>query len=76
MSKADGKRHWEIFRGVTSDDAVTWTWTAVTKDSTVDNLRPVVPIWKDKRYALLWLRGTLRTYTDYDLAVVGFIAKR
>jgi len=76
VSKADGKRHWEIFRGVTNDDAVTWKWAAVTKDSAVDNLRPVVPIWKDKRYALLWLCGTLRTYTDYDLAVVGFIAKR
>ena len=76
VSKADGKRHWEIFRGVTKSDGATWTWTAVTKDSTADNIRPVVPIWKSKRYALLWLRGTLRTYTDYDLAVVGFIAKR
>jgi hypothetical protein len=51
-------------------------WTAVTKDSTADNIRPIVPIWKNKRYALLWLRGAYRTYTDYDLAVVGFIAKR
>jgi hypothetical protein len=76
ISAADGKRHWEIFRGVTKSDGATWLWTAVTKDSTADNIRPVVPIWKSKRYALLWLRGTYRTYTDYDLAVVGFIAKR
>ncbi len=76
VSSADGKRHWEIFRGVTSSGGATWKWTAVTKDSTADNLRPVVPVWKNKRYALLWLRGTLRTYTDYDLAVVGFITKR
>ncbi len=76
VSKTDGKRHWEIFRGVSKSEGATWTWTAVTKDSTADNIRPVVPIWKSKRYALLWLRGTLRTYTDYDLAVVGFIAKR
>ena len=76
ISAADGKRHWEIFRGVTRSDGATWTWTAVTKNSTADNIRPVVPIWKNKRYALLWLRGTYRTYTDYDLAVVGFIAKR
>lgn len=76
VSKADGKRHWEIFRGVTRNDGAAWKWTAVTKNSTADNIRPVVPIWKNKRYALLWLRGTLRTYTDYDLSVVGFIAKR
>jgi len=76
VSAADGKRHWEIFRGETRSDGATWTWTAVTKDSTADNIRPVVPIWKNKRYALLWLRGAYRTYTDYDLAVVGFIAKR
>ncbi|HWQ55182.1 MAG TPA: BNR-4 repeat-containing protein [Bryobacteraceae bacterium] len=76
VSKVDGKRHWEIFRGVTTSDGVTWKWTPVTRDSTADNIRPVVPVWKDKRYALLWLRGTLRTYTDYDLAVVGFIERR
>jgi len=76
ISAADGKRHWEIFRGVTRSEGATWMWTAVTKDSNADNIRPIVPIWKSKRYALLWLRGTYRTYTDYDLAVVGFTAKR
>ncbi len=76
ISASDGKRHWEIFRGVTRSDGATWTGTAITKDSTEDNIRPVVPIWKSKQYALLWLRGTYRSYTDYDLAVVGFVSKR
>ena len=60
ISAADGKRHHEIFRGETKDDGATWTWTPITANSTVDNLRPLVPIWKDKRTALVWMRGTYR----------------
>jgi hypothetical protein len=75
ISAADGKRHWEIFRG-TRGAAGRWTWTAITRDSTEDNLRPLVPIWPGSRYALLWLRGTMRSYTDYRFEVVGMIAKR
>jgi hypothetical protein len=75
VSKADGQRHWEIFRGVTRDGAK-WTWTAVTKDSAKDNIRPIVPIWKSRERAVLWLRGQMRTYTDYEFNVVGLIGKR
>ena len=60
ISAADGKRHHELFRGETKDDGVTWTWTSITANSTMDNLRPLVPIWKDKRTALVWMRGTYR----------------
>ena len=45
----------------------------MTLNSTVDNLRPVVPKWDTGNTALLWLRGTLRSYTDYDLEVVGLV---
>jgi len=72
-SGADGERHREIFRGTTADGGSTWTWTAVTKDSTADNLRPIVTKGEKGRSALLWLRGRLRAYTDYDLEVVGII---
>lgn len=73
VSSADGKRHWEIFRGESRDDGAVWNWTAVTKNSAADNLRPIIPIAPKGRAssALLWLRGTFRTYTDYDLDVVG-----
>jgi hypothetical protein len=70
MSEADGKRHYEIYRGHTPDGGATWHWTAVTEHSEVDNLRPIVPEWDSGRTALLWLRGTYRTYTDYDLEVM------
>ncbi len=75
ISAADGARHREIFRGVTSDLGATWTWTAITRDSDADNLRPIVPIRESGKTALLWLRGTLRSYTDYDLDVVGLIER-
>ena len=73
VSAADGKRHYEIFRGRTRDSGKTWTWTAVTRDSTADNLRPVVPKWNRRRTALLWLRGRYMQYTRYELEVVGRI---
>jgi hypothetical protein len=75
VSRADGRRHWEIFAGVTRNQGATWSWTPVTADSTADNLRPIVPAWPDG-LILLWLRGTLSTYTDYDLDVVGIVGYR
>jgi len=30
MSAADGRRHWEMFRGNTTDAGDTWQWTPVT----------------------------------------------
>lgn len=63
--------HYEIYKGTTASLGATWSWTAVTEDSSVDNLRPIVPEWDDERQALLWLRGSYTTYTDYHLAVVG-----
>ncbi|MCU0246585.1 MAG: BNR repeat-containing protein [Bryobacter sp.] len=75
VSAADGKRHWEIHRGVTKDGKQ-WQWTAVTKDSKQDQLRPIIPIWPGNQRAVLWLRGVMRSYTDYDFEVVGQIEKR
>jgi hypothetical protein len=57
VSRADGQRHREIFRGATRDSGATWTWEPITTNSTVDNLRPIVPKWKDQRTALVWMRG-------------------
>ncbi len=73
ISAADGKRHYQIYRGTTSDGGKTWNWEAITRDSTVDNLRPIVPIWTRGHTALLWLSGDFRTFTDYNLDVVGLI---
>ncbi len=73
LSAKDGMRHWEILRGETRDAGRTWRWQAVTRDSTADNLRPIVPRTKGRDELLLWLRGRYRSYTDYDLEVVGLL---
>lgn len=75
-SASDGKQHFEIFKGTTADAGASWLWEPMTANSAVDNLRPLVPAWPGDRVALLWLRGTFRAYTNYDLAVVGIITKR
>ncbi len=73
LSAADGKRHHEIFLGKTRDGGKSFAWTAVTRDSTADNLRPIAPRWQEGRCALLWLRGDYRSYTDYDTEAVGLV---
>jgi hypothetical protein len=69
----DGKK--EIWKGVTCDDGATFTWEAVTANSTEDNLRPIVPKWNVENTALLWLQGTYTSAQEYDQRVVGIINK-
>jgi hypothetical protein len=73
ISSIDGKRHYEIFEGRTSDNGTTWSWRALTANSEVNNIRPIVPNWKSAHTLLLWLRGTYTNYTNYDLNIVGTI---
>ena len=73
VSEADGRRHWEIFRGE-SKRRPQWRWQALTRDSTLDNIRPVVPRASGAPI-VLWLRGSYRSYTDYDLELVGLLPR-
>lgn len=70
ISAADGKRHYEIFRGTTTDKGVTWRWEFITRNSTQDNIRPIIPQW-DGGTILLWMRGRYTTYVDYNMQIVG-----
>jgi hypothetical protein len=76
VSAADGQRHYEVFGGTTTDEGRSWRWQPVTRDSTLDNLRPIVPRTEKSDELLLWLRGRYRSYTDYDLEVVGLLPPR
>lgn len=59
VSKSDGKRHHELFEGRSDDRGKTWKWTALTRDSEDDNLRPLIPRWDDPdRLAVVWMRGS------------------
>jgi hypothetical protein len=66
-------QHFEIFRGVTPDGGATWRWTPITRDSTMDNLRPIVPIGDGRHTVLLWMRGKYTTYTNWNTAIVGMV---
>ena len=74
VSAADGRRHHELFGGVTTDGGASWAWTPITTDSVVDNVRPVIPVWDADHVALVWLRDRYTTYDDYDLDVVAVVA--
>ena len=74
ISRADKLRHRELYRGTTRDDGKSWKWEALTANSTVDNLRPIVPKWQDPRTALVWLRGNYRNNRgEWNTAVVACI---
>ncbi len=71
VSSADSQRHYEIFRGTTTDMGENWTWAPITRNSIQDNIRPIVPIWDGPYTILLWTRGKLTTFTNFNLAIVG-----
>lgn len=74
ISNTDGLRHHELFRGLTEDDGATWDFEPITRDSTADNLRPLVPRWDDERTALVWMRGKYSSNQgQWTTAVVGLI---
>jgi hypothetical protein len=72
MAVPSGKH--EIFMGVTCDDGATFKWTALTENSTVDNLRPIVPKWDSTHTLLLWMKGTYDTAQKMTMTIVGTTA--
>jgi hypothetical protein len=76
VSSVDGRRHWEMYRGTTSDAGVSWRWTALTRNSTNDQLRPVIPVWPNGPRVTLWTRGKLKSYSDYHLDIVAIVEPR
>ncbi|HEY4572221.1 MAG TPA: BNR-4 repeat-containing protein [Kribbella sp.] len=62
--------HHEIFHARSTDAGTTWSWTPVTKDSTGDNLRPIVAPGDPSRIPLLWFRGTMTASQHYNCEVV------
>jgi hypothetical protein len=72
ISQADGQRHYEIFRGATPDGGATWQWDPITANSKSDNIRPTVPRWPHGT-AILWLRGSYRSFRDYRTELVAIV---
>jgi hypothetical protein len=63
----------EIWKGVTCDGGASFDWVPVTANSTMDNLRPIVPKWDGSHRALLWMRGTYTSAQSFNTAIVGLI---
>jgi BNR repeat-containing family member len=61
---------YEIYKGQTSDRGDTWTWQPITSNSTEDNLRPIVPANHPGQTFVLWMKGSYKTYTKYNTAIV------
>jgi hypothetical protein len=64
----------EIFMGVTCDDGATFKWAPITENSTVDQLRPIVPKWDSTHTLLLWMQGTYNTAQKMTMKIVGTTA--
>ncbi|HEX5220613.1 MAG TPA: BNR-4 repeat-containing protein [Verrucomicrobiae bacterium] len=62
---------YELWRGVTADGGLTFSWSQVTTNSTADNLRPYVPRRNGGERCVIWFRGNYTTYTSYRCSVVG-----
>jgi hypothetical protein len=60
---------------VTSDGGATWTWTPITENSTVHNLRPIVPDAHGGDTTVLWFRGTYTSAQSIDAGVVGIVER-
>jgi len=73
-SKSLGIR--EIWKGVTANNGVSWSWTPITQNSVRDNFRPIVPQWDNNNMALLWCRGTYSSAQNFDAAVVGIMDRK
>ena len=63
--------HYEIYKGVTTDRGLTFNWTAITTNSTVDNCRPYVPRRFGGEPCVLWWRGIYNSYTSFYTSIVG-----
>lgn len=64
-------QRFELWRGVTADGGLTFTWSQITSNSTVDNLRPYIPRRNGGERCVLWFRGNYATYTSYSCSIVG-----
>jgi hypothetical protein len=62
--------HYEIYRGRTVDEGGSWEWEAITGNSHVDNLRPIVAPGNPSVHAVCWFRGTMRSSQAYETEVV------
>jgi autotransporter-associated beta strand protein len=63
--------NYQIWKGVTADGGLTFSWQPITGNSTVDNLRPYIPRRFGGEPCVLWFLGTYTSYTSFSTEIVG-----
>jgi hypothetical protein len=66
---------YEIYKGITADGGASWNWTAITENSVIDNLRPIVPDSHGGDTTVIWFRGRYTTAHNIDATVVGIVER-
>jgi hypothetical protein len=66
----------EIWKGITTNNGTSFTWTPITQNSVSDNLRPIMPTWDNNDSALLWFRGYYYSAQSVDGTVLGIVEHR
>jgi hypothetical protein len=69
----------EISKAETKDLGKNWKITPITRNSTLDNVRPVIPRYKKKsdKNVLLWMQNKKYVhYTDYDTGIMWKVLVR
>ena len=64
-------QRYELWRGVTADGGLNFSWTQITTNSAQDNFRPYIPRRNGGERCVLWFRGSYASYTSYSCSVVG-----
>ena len=67
----NANQRYELWRGVTTDGGLNFTWTPVTTNSAMDNLRPYVSRRNGGEPSVIWFRGSYTTYQNYSCNAVG-----
>lgn len=62
-----------LFAGVTDDRGENWSWQDLTPDTTVDNIRPVIPRWEGEHTALVWMSGWYWNFRAWETKVMAAI---
>ncbi|HXR04928.1 MAG TPA: hypothetical protein VN836_09505 [Verrucomicrobiae bacterium] len=66
----------EIWKGVTTNHGTNFTWTPITQNSVRENFRPIMPLWDNNDFVLLWFRGTYTSAQIVDAAALGIVEHR
>jgi hypothetical protein len=82
LSSSTGRPMLEVYSAETSDNGESWTYKAITRNSSSHNFRITVLDWDSENTAVVWMRGYYdKWYFDsttdgWDTALVAFLERQ